>query len=246
MFCHLLVLDRYISNENIFLKKQLLKNNPFYAHVVRPSVATMTTVLSSWGKGLTWTVGAGRTSHGIVSNSEGRGWWQLPGPCRCLSWPDCVVLLQTSCWLHSSWRPRGLRLSTQTFLVLQLPMRQGWYWMPWGRPLGCPWIASNGHHGHAFLPVVRQRVVFWGDDGLAYGLRVPPGGVVTAWAWCRCWAGQLGWGLPCRVYFLATWYWEAYGGWSCGSGSAFWRASGRQSTLHNHTAVWWEPQHGRP
>lgn len=102
----------------------------FFVVVVRLSVATMTTVSSSWGIDLDGGCGgdwSGRSSHGIVLDSEGRGWWQLPGPWRCLFLPACVVLLHTTYWLHSSWRPRGLRLSTHTCLVLQLPMSLGEY-----------------------------------------------------------------------------------------------------------------------
>lgn len=107
-----------------------MRGNLQYSHTVQKkyimrmlSKLSIYALISSLVRRLTWMVGAVVTSHGIVSDSEDRGWWQLPGPWRCLSWPACVVLLQASCLLHSSRRPFGLAPPpTHTCLVLQLLM----------------------------------------------------------------------------------------------------------------------------
>lgn len=86
-----------------------------------------------------------------------------------LSFLACLlVLLQAACWLHSSRRPFGLRPPTHTWLVLQLPMNQGWYWMPWRRPLGCPYITILGHHGHVSTTFSRWLLMVM--SGSTYGL----------------------------------------------------------------------------
>lgn len=118
-----------------------------------------------------------------IRAGDGGSCW--PGPWRCLFWPSCVVLLQTPWWtaaLHSHLScasayhesgliPNALREAFRLFL---------------NRYFG----ASRTRFPSCSS--VRQRVVPWGVDGLAYELQVPPSRVVTACAWCRCWAGHLG------------------------------------------------------
>ena len=164
----------------------------------------------------------GQYSLEKVLGSEGRGWCQLKGTSwRCLFLSACAARLQMICWLRSSWRLVWLLLSNHPCFVLPIPMLWGQCGKPWGMFWGCPWNVSLVHLGSAFLSAAHQIEVFLRAGDLAFVLHVLPSGVVTAWAWCRRWAGLLWQGPQCQVFSPATWCWVAFGGWSCGSDSAF-------------------------
>lgn len=135
---------------------------------------------------------------------------------HCLSWPACVVLLASQL-LAPSWT-----------VAFHPHLSCACCNFPWVRVdtecLEEGLKASLVHTGNTFLPVVRKRVVS-GESMVWHTDYVFRPAELWLWAWCRCLACQLGWGLLCRVSILATWYWEAFGGWSCGSGSSlacFW------------------------